>query len=175
MDMVSQIQKSQIEFKMINHKLNGFNNGRDTTEGIGGNPGPFILYKNKQDSKVEGYWYSKREPQYPMPISNVLSIAESSQICELIWRKEKLAKEGGYLGDSISRLTGETLGNIEYELDGWIWPGDFAEHYVRDHGVRPTDAFLKFIGWEKPLLSEYERGVRDGKIIDEHDTTCWQE
>jgi hypothetical protein len=35
-----------------------------------------------------------------------------------------------------------------YELEGWIWPGDFVEHYVLTHKVRPTDEFLKWIGYD---------------------------
>lgn len=31
----------------------------------------------------------------------------------------------------------------------WKWPGDFAEHYVLKHKVKPTDEFLEFIGYIK--------------------------
>jgi len=116
--------------------------------------------------KIEGYWKEppfifehklsngdvfRREipakTNYPSPIPNVLSESEANTIYNLIVEKEKDANCYGYKGTSASRITGERLGNKEYELDEWIWPGDFAEHYIRTHKVRPTDEFLKWIGY----------------------------
>ena len=53
-----------------------------------------------------------------------------------------------YMGRSASRITGEMLGNKEYETDKWRWPGDFAKHYVLDHKIKPSNEFLKYIGYE---------------------------
>lgn len=117
--------------------------------------------------KIEGYWKEipfifetklrdgtvyKREmsvkTDYPIPIPNVLSENESKEIYNLILEKQKGAKLVGYMGCSESRITGERLGNEEYETDEWKWPADFAEHYVLTHKVRPTDEFLKWIGYD---------------------------
>ena len=116
----------------------------------------------RTDKKVEGYWIEpptvvemksskgyilrKEIPSktnYPTPIPNVLSEEEARTIYELIRETERIANCYGYMGLSASRITGERLGNKEYELNEWIWPGDFAEHYVLTHKVRPTEEFLK--------------------------------
>jgi hypothetical protein len=122
--------------------------------------------QNKLIKKIEGYWKEssfvfekilsdgsvfRREippkTNYPIPIPNVLTEEESQTIYRLIKEKEKGANCYGYMGISASRITGERLGNEEYESDEWIWPGDFAEHYVLTHKVRPTEEFLKWIGY----------------------------
>lgn len=103
------------------------------------------------DKKVEGYWYSEYEPQYPKPVPNVLTQTQARRIYELILAKEHNARVIYFKGLSHSRITNESLGNREYMSDGWYWPGDFAKHYVLDHRVRPTDAFLEFIGYSEPL------------------------
>jgi len=96
---------------------------------------------------IEGYWYNKYSPEYPMPIPNQLTDLEASQIYDLIVEKQKTANEVRYRGFSQSRITGETLGCAEYQTTDWTWPADFAPHYVLKHKVRPTDEFLKFIGY----------------------------
>lgn len=96
---------------------------------------------------IEGYWYSKYSPEYPMPIPNQLTDAEANQIYDVICETQKLANEVRYRGFSTSRITGEMLGCAEYHLFDWQWPADFAPHYVLKHKVRPTDEFLKFIGY----------------------------
>jgi hypothetical protein len=121
----------------------------------------------RNSKKVEGYWIEgptviemksssgfilrKEIPaktNYTTPITNVLSETEEKEIYRLITEKENTANCYGYMGTSKSRITEESLGNNEYELDGWIWPGDFAEHYILTHKVRPTDEFLKWIGYD---------------------------
>jgi hypothetical protein len=121
----------------------------------------------RDGKNVEGYWIEtptviemktsigfilRREipakTNYPTPIPNVLSEEEARTIYNLIREKERIANCCGYMGLSASRITGERLGNKEYELNEWIWPGDFAEHYVLTHKVRPTEEFLKWIGYD---------------------------
>lgn len=117
--------------------------------------------------KVEGYW--KEQPtviemtlrnggifrrelpvktDYPTPIPNVLSEDEADEIYRLIVQKQNNATLVSYRGFSQSRITGERLGNKEYHTDEWIWPADFGPHYVLTHKVRPTDEFLKWIGYQ---------------------------
>ena len=103
--------------------------------------------------KIEGYWYSEYEPEYPTPIPNVLTQEEAQKIYDLIVLKQQ-NKEVNLLiarGCSYSRITKEPLGCTEHvDLDNeWKWPGDFAKHYVLEHRVKPTDDFLKYIGYEK--------------------------
>jgi hypothetical protein len=103
--------------------------------------------------KIEGYWFeepyshlSKPSP-YPMPVPNAISQEIADEIYECIVRKEATAKKELYRGWTCSRITGENLGNAEYQTDEWIWPGDFAKHYVKNHRVKPTDDFLLYIGY----------------------------
>lgn len=99
------------------------------------------------DQKVEGYWFSEEEPDYPIPVQNILTDVEAEEICQLILAKEDNAKLNRYLGYSKSRITYELLGSVEYELDDWKWTGDLARHYVKKYKVKPTDEFLTFIGY----------------------------
>lgn len=107
-----------------------------------------------QDKKNEGYWYSELEcnKSYPMPVPNVLSEAEAEKIYQLILDKQTQPESTIYThrGPSRSRFTGETVGSLEYHhRTGWVWPEAFAKHYVLEHKVKPTDEFLKFIGYIK--------------------------
>lgn len=98
---------------------------------------------------IEGYWYSKHSPEYPMPIPDQLADDDAAKIYNLIRDKEKNATITSYRGCSVSQITGQMLGNSEYDLNGWIWPADFAPHYVLTHKVKPSDEFLEFIGYCK--------------------------
>jgi hypothetical protein len=116
--------------------------------------------------KIEGYWKEKpyvfekelsngtiyrreipAKTDYPTPIPNVLSEDEANEIYKLIVQKQNDATLVSYRGSSQSRITGERLGNEEYQTDEWLWPADFAHHYVLIHKVRPTDEFIKWIDY----------------------------
>jgi uncharacterized membrane protein YgcG len=71
----------------------------------------------------------------------------------LIKSKERLAKKVAYKGIAHSRIDNSTVGSEEYELNNWVWPAGFAEHYVRDNKVKPSDKFLQFIGYNAPTSS----------------------
>lgn len=98
---------------------------------------------------IEGYWRSDSSPYYPMPVPYVLSEDQAQEIYSLIVAKQNEAHRIKFRGFSKSRITGERLGCAEYRLNNWRWPGDFAKHYVLCHKVKPTDAFLDFIGYTK--------------------------
>ena len=107
--------------------------------------------KLNDNDKIEGYWSLKGNPAldiYPTPVPNVLTQDEANAVFKLIKRKEAGASVTRYRGMSMSRIDKKTVvGSMEYSRAGWRWPQGFAEHYVRDHRVKPTDAFLKFIGY----------------------------
>lgn len=106
------------------------------------------------DNKIEGYWGSERNSDYPMPKPNVLSEADAALISMLIELKEQQAKVLRFKGMTTSRINGDMMGSTEFTLDGWNWPVDFRPHYVLEHRVRPTDEFLEFIGFIKPKLGK---------------------
>ena len=108
------------------------------------------MKKNKEvEVKREGFWYSTIEPELPMPEPNVLTEEQAKDIYLLMCKKEMEVKEIQYRGMSSSRITGESLPGNEFRdlKTGWQWPGAFAEHYILTHKVKPTDAFLKYIGY----------------------------
>lgn len=101
-------------------------------------------------SKIEGYWYSKYSPEYPMPVPNALTEEEANEIYRLIKRKETSAAVTRYRGISTSRIDKKTaVGSMEYKRAGWVWPQGFAEHYVLKHKVKPSMEFLDFIGYKR--------------------------
>jgi hypothetical protein len=112
--------------------------------------GTFVKMTRRGVARIEGYWFSDypNGRQFPMPEPNVLTEDEAKEIHSLIKKKEEEAEEHRYRGWSNSRITGENLGNVEYETDSWVWPGDFADHYVLKHRVKPTDDFLNYIGYK---------------------------
>jgi len=97
----------------------------------------------------EGYWNDPKNnyPEYPMPKPGVLSDEQAQTIFELILAKESQANKMLYRGLSHSRIDGSVLGCVEYHLERWAWPGDFAPHYVLKYKCKPSAEFLDFIGY----------------------------
>lgn len=108
-------------------------------------------FKKLKERKIEGYWYSTYQPEYPMPIPNELTEEQSNTIYNLIIQKQSEAYEVRYRGLSRSRIDETTLGCCEYQTEEWIWPGDFATHYVLKYRVKPSDEFLKYIGYDETI------------------------
>lgn len=98
--------------------------------------------------KLEGFWWSKQTPKYPKPVPGQLSQDEAEKIYKLIRKAERTAGRKLYRGFSTSRIDGSRLGSAEYTKEGWVWPDSLANHYVKQHRVKPSDAFLDFIGYQ---------------------------
>lgn len=97
---------------------------------------------------VEGYWWSKDQPDYPKPVPDVLTQEEADSICSLIKKQEKFALKIKYRGWSPSRLEeGVRLGSAEFQTREWKWPDSLAEYYVKKFRVKPSDEFLEYIGY----------------------------
>jgi len=114
------------------------------------------FYMSNINVKREGFWFSEREPQYLMPIPNVLTEQEAFDIYTLIKIiEDKCEQDVGcyrvttYRGSTVSRITGQRLGATEYVTSSFIFPGDFGRHYVLEHKVKPSDDFLEYIGYLK--------------------------
>ena len=104
-----------------------------------------VYYRGKR--RIEGYWYADYCPEYPMPVANQLTKEEAQQIYDLIKEKEKTAVQILARGFAKSRIDNTVVGTAEFTTEYWLWPEGFAEHYVLKHKVKPSDAFLAFIGW----------------------------
>jgi hypothetical protein len=102
---------------------------------------------DKYNRKVEGYWFSKHSPEYPMPTPYELTQIEADAIADLIKVKQRSATKNIYRGFATSRIDHTSVGSSEYSLDGWHWPESLAEHYVRKYKVKPSNEFLEFLGY----------------------------
>ncbi len=112
------------------------------------------------NKKVEGYWWSEQTPEYPKPGPNVLTPGEASFYCcliQTIQNDRRVCKTVMYKGCSQSRITGQMLGCEECSTSSFYWPKDFATHYVKEHRVRPSDAFIEF-------LEKYVRDMKDKNL-----------
>lgn len=101
----------------------------------------------------EGFWYSKAEPYYPVPVSsyhpvNTLFLARLTSILQLDTTKTKNISIDHFDGSSSCRLCGKDNGSRTFYCKGreetWEFP-DGIVHYARDHHVQPTRAFQTFI------------------------------
>ena len=115
-----------------------------------------VLNLNLSNSglKKEGFWFSEREPQYPMPTPNVLTEQEAQDIYALIKKIQDDCEQytgdykvTTYRGSTVSRITGKRMGSAEYITPHFIFPEDFGRHYVLEHRVKPSDEFLEYIGY----------------------------
>jgi len=82
-----------------------------------------------------------------MPIPNQLNEIEAQQIYDLLKMKEEECEIQYTRGSSMSRIDKSLVGSNEYHHQEWLWPEGFAEHYILKHKVKPTNDFLRFIGW----------------------------
>lgn len=95
----------------------------------------------------EGFWYSIHEPTLPMPIPNQ-DPNPSEFIDKYIQVQNDLRSRGlmkMFKGLSPCRICGCKNGCIEFRIpDKWYFPIGLL-HYLRDHNVRPSKEFERFI------------------------------
>jgi hypothetical protein len=108
--------------------------------------------RNKMsEERVEGYWRKNlkdTDSPYPFPQAATLTVDEAKEVHAKIKLMEARATVVRYRGFSMSRFERTVIvGSAEYVYNGWRWPQGFNDHYVLRHRVRPTDDFLKFIGY----------------------------
>jgi hypothetical protein len=106
-----------------------------------------MTYSNRQQKQaplLEGHWKNEEFPDLPMPVPNSLAPDKVDRVIRLLKAAQKEARATSWRGFSTCRLCGVNNGSGSYELGGWTWPSGFG-HYIEDHGVAPTDAFLDFI------------------------------
>lgn len=92
----------------------------------------------------EGFWYSDREPHLPMPEPSPVPWEGQAAFLAALAARETVARSVTFRGFSLCRVCRRANGSQEFTLAGWCWPSGLA-HYVRDHNVRPTEAFIEFI------------------------------
>jgi hypothetical protein len=97
--------------------------------------------------KTEGYCCGDRESQKTKPVPNVLAPFQAREIHELIRNIERNIRPRMYRGIFLSPFDNTNLGAADYEHDGWRWSSSLSDYFVLQHRVRPSDEFLKYIGW----------------------------
>lgn len=94
--------------------------------------------------KIEGYWWSKQEPEYPMPIKSDIPFDNKDVVVKkLVSLQAKISKRY-YKGFSTCRCCGERNGTAEYSHKGWKWPEGLI-HYIIEHNIEPSLQFKKEI------------------------------
>lgn len=100
--------------------------------------------RKKEIIKQEGFWYSEYEKQYPMPVPFVGEWEGKKEFLAKLKETEKNTNKAYYKGWSTCRLCKCHNGSFSHQYKSWKWPEGFI-HYVRDHNVKPSDEFIKFI------------------------------
>lgn len=95
--------------------------------------------------RTEGHWrLSTDEPsELPWPAPVPSWFARGVFLVQLDGVELRAARIA-YRGFSYCRLCGRENGHEALRLGCWQWPAGFR-HYVADHLVRPTDAFVDFV------------------------------
>lgn len=105
---------------------------------------PGIRTKSDGVGKHEGFWWSRDEPELPMPIADVDWDLRDAFVASLR-SLETRAQRTAYKGSAPCRLCDRrTNGSETLTFAGWRWPSGYM-HYVRDHGVKPSPRFERFV------------------------------
>jgi hypothetical protein len=91
----------------------------------------------------EGFWTSEEEPDLPMPEAGEEWPGQENFLSALCLVEDKL-EPILTKGFSVCRICTKLNGSMEYELKGWRWPSGYL-HYLLDHHVKPSSAFVDFI------------------------------
>jgi len=92
----------------------------------------------------EGFWRSRDEPDLPMPIADVDWDRRDAFIASLR-SLETRARRTAFKGSAPCRLCDRrSNGSETLTFAGWRWPSGYM-HYVRDHGVKPSTRFERFV------------------------------
>ncbi len=105
------------------------------------------------NEKREGFWWSKREPDLPKPKEREKPWKGQREFLALLQQVQAKTRAAHYRGWSTCRICGQKNGSTEYKRNGWVWPGGFY-HYVKDHNVKPSDAFITFVTEQADLQEE---------------------
>ncbi len=99
--------------------------------------------KTVQSRIKVGFWYSKFEPEYPMPVARSKPFPDKEQILRNLTQVEAQAEKLHYRGSSIWRLCDlKRNGAFSFRLKGFEWPVGYR-HYLEEHNVAPDPAFVR--------------------------------
>lgn len=111
------------------------------------------------EPRREGFWRSSMEPDLPMPVADV-DWPQRDAFLTRFAQVEGKARRLAYRGMSRCRVCGKSNGCETLSYRNWEWPSGFL-HYLRDHGVKPSDDFIAFIDANSqgdPIVAEPQAG-----------------
>lgn len=99
--------------------------------------------------RQEGFWCMKEEEhnlfkEYPYPKENQMTQEEITEFLGKLEKVEKKTPTFRYMGYSNCRICGQRNGTQTYYTDLFAWPEGY-KHYIKEHGVRPSAAFVLHI------------------------------
>lgn len=99
-------------------------------------------------NRREGFWNTGKGSALPDPIENNEPWPGQAEFLKALTAVEGQAEKEAYRGVSMCRVCKRVNGSVTYISGGWEWPSGFA-HYVKEHNVRPSLAFIEFITQEE--------------------------
>jgi len=97
-----------------------------------------------KDLKMIGYWYSKWDPDFPMPQNFVDKTWDETER-QLVIKYLKTAKfYEGWMGWSSCRFCEQENGSTCLTDGVYVFPEGFA-HYIEEHNVKPDQEFIDHI------------------------------
>lgn len=104
------------------------------------------------NKKVEGFWWSEREPHFPKPIASEIPFSNKDEIVNKLkyveeniqnytLGKRHTGQKVHYKGYSECRCCGKEVGSAEFRIENWTWPEGLL-HYVLEHNIKPSEEFI---------------------------------
>lgn len=90
--------------------------------------------------KQEGFWYSKYEPHFPVPVAGD-PYPQQAEVLVKLEQAERESEQLCFRGWSLCRICGIVNGSVQHRKD-WEWPGGYR-HYIEKHNIRPSKEFAK--------------------------------
>lgn len=97
---------------------------------------------DKNNIKVEGYWWSKQEPNFPKPEHSEKPFNEKEKVIARLKIVQERTRVVHYKGISTCRCCDTCNGSSEYFYKNWKWPEGLL-HYIDVHNIKPSDDFLE--------------------------------
>jgi hypothetical protein len=96
----------------------------------------------------EGYWRTGKGSMLPRPVALAKPWLGKKRFLAALEELEKQATEIHFKGVSLCRLCDCSNGAAEMQSGGWKWPSGYR-HYIEEHNVRPSLAFMEFVLGER--------------------------
>lgn len=96
--------------------------------------------------KIEGYWWSTREPHFPKPEHSKIPFENKNDIVNKLKavQSNRRVRMTHFKGISTCRCCKAANGSGEYSHKNWKWPEGLL-HYIEVHNVKPSEQFIKEI------------------------------